>query len=114
MFGPRLVSAALLILLLAGLVGGALITRFRYYDSQGVPLFRIDRRTGVREGWDCRVFKTDESGKILAEWTGADEPVLRVGPISERILPQNFRLTVLPSNKKTYPQKSYLSIQHPG
>ncbi len=73
MFGPRLVSAALLILLLAGLVGGALLTRYRYYDSQGVPLFRIDRWTGMREQWYCRAFKIDESGKILHEWTDEDE-----------------------------------------
>lgn len=32
MFRPGLISAALLILLLAGLVGAALITRYRYYD----------------------------------------------------------------------------------
>ncbi len=74
MFGPRLVSAALLILLLAGLVGATFITRYRYYDTQGVLFHRIDRWTGRVEQWDCRVFKTDENGKVLGEWTDTDEP----------------------------------------
>ncbi len=45
--------ADLLTLLLASLAGGALITRYRYYDVQGVPLFCIDRWTGTRERWTC-------------------------------------------------------------
>jgi hypothetical protein len=50
----RLVIVAVLILLLAGLVGGALITRYRYYDTQGVLFHRIDRWTGRVEQWeDC-------------------------------------------------------------
>jgi hypothetical protein len=52
MLGSRFVSVALLILLLAGLVGGALITRYRYYDTQGVLFHRIDRWTGRVQQWD--------------------------------------------------------------
>lgn len=53
MLGSRIVAAAFVILLLAGLVGAALITRYRYYDVQGIPLYRIDRWTGERERWTC-------------------------------------------------------------
>jgi hypothetical protein len=49
----RLVTVAVLVLLLAGFVGSALITRYRYFDVQGIPLYRIDRWSGMRERWTC-------------------------------------------------------------
>jgi hypothetical protein len=58
----RLILVAILILLFAGLAGGALITRYRYFDVQGIPLFRVDRWTGIRERWTCSSETSAPSG----------------------------------------------------
>ena len=72
----RLATIAVLILLLAGLVGAALITRYRYYDVQGIPLYRIDGWTGMREQWVCQE-RVVESSKRQMEETGTGNELYR-------------------------------------
>jgi hypothetical protein len=51
----RMLAVAVVILLAGALVGGALVTRYRYGFAQGVPLFRVDTWTGQVQQWQSCV-----------------------------------------------------------